>query len=78
MAKSKGKASKRALSYGKLYAQEAVSQFLANFGKQPDIDEVLRKTGITRHKLRVLLDDDEIAQAVETRIDALLGNAVTS
>ncbi len=73
MAKSKeGKASKKALSYGNLYSQEAVTQFLTNFGKQPDIDEVLRKAGIARHKLRVLLDDDEIAQAVETRIDALL------
>lgn len=73
MAKSKeGKASKKALSYGNLYTQEAVTQFLTNFGKQPDIDEVLRKAGIARHKLRVLLDDDEIAQAVETRIDALL------
>ena len=43
MAKSKeGKASKKALSYGNLYTQEAVTQFLYNFGKQPDIDEVLR------------------------------------
>ena len=74
MAKSKkDKASKKALSLGNLYTQEAVSRFLVNFGKQPDTDEVLRKAGITRHKLRVLLDDDEIAQAVETRIDALLG-----
>jgi phage gp29-like protein len=73
MAKSKkGKASKKALSYGNLYTQEAVTQFLVNFGKQPDTDEVLRKAGIARHKLRVLLDDDEIAQAVETRLDALL------
>ena len=73
MAKSKkDKASKKALSYGNLYTQEAVTQFLVNFGKQPDTDEVLRKAGITRHKLRVLLDDDEIAQVVETRVDALL------
>lgn len=73
MAKSKkDKASKKALSYGNLYTQEAVTQFLVNFGKQSDTDEVLRKAGITRHRLRVLLDDDEIAQVVETRIDALL------
>ena len=73
MAKSKkDKASKKALSYGNLYTQEAVTQFLVNFGKQPDTDEVLRKAGIARHKLRVLLDDDEIAQATETRVDALL------
>ena len=70
MAKSKkDKASKKALSYGNLYTQEAVTQFLVNFGKQPDTDEVLRKAGIARHKLRVLLDDDEIAQATETRVD---------
>ena len=44
MAKSKkDKASKKALSYGNLYTQEAVTQFLTNFGKQPDIDGVLRK-----------------------------------
>ncbi|KAB0650747.1 DUF935 family protein [Acinetobacter bohemicus] len=73
MAKSKkDKASKKALSYGNLYTQEAVTQFLVNFGKQPDTDEVLRKAGISRHRLRVLLDDDEIAQATETRVDALL------
>ena len=73
MAKSKkDKASKKALSYGNLYSQEAVTQFLTNFGKQPDTDEVLRKAGIQRHKLRIMLDDDEIAQAVETRLDALL------
>lgn len=73
MAKSnKGKASKKALSSGSLYSQEAVTQFLVSFGRQPDIDEVLRKAGIARHKLKVMLDDDEIAQTVETRLDALL------
>ncbi|SPL70319.1 phage portal protein family protein [Acinetobacter stercoris] len=73
MAKSKkDKASKKALSYGNLYSQEAITQFLVNFGRQPDTDEVLRKAGIARHKLRNLLDDDEIVQAIETRIDALL------
>lgn len=68
----KDKASKKSLSRGKLYTQEAISNFFSHFGRQPDNDEVLRKAGITRHRLRVLLDDDEIAQAVETRIDALL------
>ena len=73
MAKSKkDKVSKKSLSRGKLYTQEAISNFFSHFGRQPDNDEVLRKAGITRHRLRVLLDDDEIAQAVETRIDALL------
>ena len=71
MAKPK-KDKAKALSYGNLYTQEAVTQFLYNFGRQPDIDEVLRKAGIARHRLKILLDDDEVAQAVETRIDALL------
>ncbi|MDH0562197.1 phage portal protein family protein [Acinetobacter courvalinii] len=73
MAKSKkeDKASKRALSSGSLFQQNAVSM-LYSLGKQPDIDEVLRKAGVSRHRLKILLDDDEIAQAVETRIDALL------
>lgn len=69
---NKGKASKRALSNGSLYSQEAVTRFLVGFGRQPDTDEVLRKAGIARHKLKIMLDDDEIAQAVETRLDALL------
>lgn len=41
--KNKDKAPKKALSYGNLYSQEAVTQFLINFGRQPDTDEVLRK-----------------------------------
>lgn len=73
MAKSKkeDKASKKALSNGSLYSQEAVSQFY-KLSKQLDLDETLRKAGIKRHRLAILLDDDEIGQAVETRIDALL------
>ena len=73
MAKSKkeDKASKKALSNGSLYSQEGVSQFY-KFSKQIDLDETLRKAGIQRHRLAILLDDDEISQAVETRIDALL------
>ena len=73
MAKSsnKDKAPKKAFSNGSLYSQEAVSQFY-KFSKQIDLDETLRKAGIRRHRLAILLDDDEISQAVETRIDALL------
>lgn len=73
MAKSKkeDKASKKALSNGSLYSQEAVSQFY-KLSKQLDLDETLRKAGIQRHRLAILLDDDEIGQAFETRIDALL------
>lgn len=73
MAKSKkeDKASKKALSNGHLYSQEAVSQFY-KASKQIDLDETLRKAGIQRHRLAILLDDDEISQTVETRVDALL------
>lgn len=73
MAKSsnKDKAPKKALSKGSLYSQEAVSQFY-KLSKQIDLDETLRKAGIKRHRLAILLDDDEISQAVETRVDALL------
>ncbi|GAB00779.1 MULTISPECIES: DUF935 family protein [Acinetobacter] len=69
--KNKDKAPKKALSNGSLYSQEAVSQFY-KLSKQLDLDETLRKAGIQRHRLAILLDDDEIGQAVETRIDALL------
>lgn len=72
MAKSKkGKASK-ALSNGNLYTQEAVSSVFSYLSKFPDNDEVLRKAGVARHRLKVLLEDDEIGQAAETRQDALL------
>lgn len=55
-----------------LYDEEATSQLLRLLTKMPDLDEVLRQAGVTRSKLRVLLYDDEIAQACETRLDALL------
>lgn len=73
MAKSnKGKASKRALSSGQLQTHEAITQFFNSVGRLPDADETLRKAGISRQQLETLLDDDEIGQAVETRLDALL------
>ena len=73
MAKSKkGKVKNKALSSGSLDTHLAVKSFF-NAGKAPDIDETLRKAGIQRHRLSVLLDDDEIGQAAETRLDALLG-----
>lgn len=73
MAKSKkDKAAKKSLSMGNLYSQEAVSGVLSHLTRLPDQDEVLRKAGVSRHRLKVLLDDDEIGQAAETRKDALL------
>lgn len=74
MAKSKkDKVKNKALSVGSLDSHLAVSSFFNNVMKAPDIDETLRKAGIQRHRLSVLLDDDEIGQAAETRLDALLG-----
>lgn len=73
MAKSKkDKVKNKALSGGSLNTHEAVTQFFNNIGRLPDIDKTLRKAGIQRHNLDVLLDDDEIGQATETRLDALL------
>jgi len=73
MAKSKkDKVKNRALSSGSLDTHLAVKSFF-NAGKAADVDETLMKAGIQRHRLSVLLDDDEIGQAAETRLDALLG-----
>jgi phage gp29-like protein len=55
-----------------LYEEEATTQLVQMLTRIPDIDEVLKQAGIRRDKLRVLLYDDEIAQACETRLDALL------
>lgn len=55
-----------------LYEEEATTQLVRLLTKFPDLDEVLKQAGIRRDKLRTLLFDDEIAQACETRLDALL------
>ena len=68
----KDKVRSKALSAGSLTTHEAVSHFATTLSRLPDLDETLRKAGIARHRLEVLLDDDEIAQATETRLDALL------
>lgn len=59
-----------------LTEEQAVSQLLILLTKFPDLDEVLKQAGIRRDKLKVLLYDDEIAQAVETRMDALISTPV--
>ena len=58
---------------GGLYSHEAESALISYLmsAKAPDIDDVLRKAGIQRHKLRVLLSDDEIYQCIEKRQDKL-------
>lgn len=74
MAKKDKDSTKKALSSGNLYSQEALSQLVTLVGKQADTDEILRRAGISRSKLDIILRDDEVGQATETRIDALLGN----
>lgn len=56
---------------GYLYSQQAEMVFMNFLTKMPDLDEVLRKAGVTRHRLNVLMYDDEIYQCVEKRQDKL-------
>lgn len=63
----------QAASGGALSSHVAVSQLITFLTRMPELDETLRKAGISRHKLRTLLSDDEIYQACETRFDALNG-----
>jgi phage gp29-like protein len=55
-----------------LFEEQAATQLIKHLTRFPDVDEVLRQAGVKRDKLRALLYDDEIAQACETRLDALL------
>ncbi|MCU4608201.1 MULTISPECIES: phage portal protein family protein [Acinetobacter] len=59
------------LTGGYLYSQQAEMAFMNFLTKMPDMDEVLRKAGVTRHRLNVLMYDDEIYQCVEKRQDKL-------
>ncbi|WP_314340974.1 DUF935 family protein [Acinetobacter guillouiae] len=56
---------------GHLYTQQAETAFLNFLTRMPDVDEVLRKAGVSRHRLSVLMYDDEIYQCVEKRQDKL-------
>lgn len=56
---------------GHLYTQQAETAFLSFLTRIPDVDEVLRKAGVSRHRLSVLMYDDEIYQCVEKRQDKL-------
>ena len=55
-----------------LLTEVAVENLALTLGRKADIDEVLRQAGLTRQRLSVLMADDEIAQAMETRLDAVL------
>ena len=50
----------------------AVENLAFAMGRAADVDEVLRQAGLSRQRLSVLMTDDEISQAMETRLDAVL------
>ena len=56
-----------------LYSEIAFSRVLDYFTTVPDPDLMLQKAGIQRQHLRFLELDDEVAQCVETRKDAVIG-----
>lgn len=62
-----------AKSGGLLYSEQAVFQMNSFFNNllRIDTDEVLRKAGIARHQLSVVLYDDEIDEKVERRWENL-------
>ncbi|MGQ9372692.1 phage portal protein family protein [Acinetobacter tandoii] len=71
MAKSQKQKKTKPKSAG-LMTEVAVEKLAFSMGRAADIDEVLRAAGLSRQKLSVLLADDEISQAMETRLDAVL------
>lgn len=56
----------------RLFEEEALDNIIKLLTRMPDPDEVLKRAGVQRHRLSVLMFDDEISQAAETRLDALL------
>lgn len=69
--KSKKNSPQSATTGGYLYTQQAEQAFIKFLTRMPDIDEVLRKAGVSRNRLSVLMYDDEIYQCVEKRQDKL-------
>ncbi len=55
-----------------LGSEVAISRMMSFITTVPDPDEMLAKAGIKRHQLRQLELDDEIAQAVDTRREAVV------
>ena len=73
MAKAnKAKAEKAKPKSAGLMTQVAVENLSFAMGRAADIDEVLKQAGVSRQRLSVLMSDDEVAQAMETRLDAVL------
>jgi phage gp29-like protein len=55
-----------------LESEIAVSRLLSFMTTVPDPDEMLKKAGIKRYQLRQLELDDEVAQAMDTRTEAVI------
>ena len=72
MAKSKNKQKETKPKSAGLLTEVAVEKLAFSMGRAADIDEVLRKAGVSRQRLSVLLADDEISQAMETRLDSVI------
>lgn len=71
MAKKPKKSEIEKPASGGLYSHEAELALISYLTKMPDGDEVLRKAGVTRPRLKVMMYDDEIYQCVEKRQDKL-------
>jgi len=56
----------------RLFDEEAVYALSTWINRFPDLDTVLVKAGLTRASLRVLEYDDEVAQCIDTRREALI------
>ncbi|TCB48402.1 DUF935 family protein [Acinetobacter terrestris] len=72
MAKSKNKQKDTKPKSAGLMSEVAVETLSFAMGRAADIDEVLKQAGVSRQRLSVLMADDEISQAMETRLDAVL------
>lgn len=71
MAKTPKKKADNSPRSGGVFSHEAEQALISYLIKMPEMDEVLKKAGIQRHKLKNMLFDDEIYQAVEKRQDKL-------
>lgn len=71
MAKKDKKKSDGKPESGLLYSHEAEQALISYLTRMPDGDEVLKKAGVARHRLKVMSFDDEIYQCVEKRQDKL-------
>ena len=73
MAKAKKTKTETAKPQSKgLMTSVAVENLAFTMGRAADVDEVLRQAGLSRQRLSILMTDDEISQAMETRLDAVL------